>query len=366
MAIKSGALAVGVGFSQVATAAVGEEAVAFGLVFSNTMNAERTVTLRLFVQAEGAAVDIQFTLAAKTRGAWEKAVGLQPGDVLSVAADAAGVQLLFSVDVDDGSNPVASALVPRGPYSALADYSVNHFVEADGSAYVSLVDGNVGNDPAASPASWMLFAEVPQSMVDASVASAVAGLVDGAPGALDTLNELAAALGDDPNFATTMAAALAARALTATTITGGGLVTGGGSLAANRVLSVTAASLAQIRAGKAAGVVVTPEGQDDALAPVIVADAATVAWDLEAAPDGVVTMTASRTIGAPTNAKLGKVYSLRIESTGAFTPAFNGCFDFGSNGAGTFPSGAGKYGVLDAECLSLAPLKFRSNLWKGS
>lgn len=33
----------------------------------------------------------------------------------------------------------------------------------------------------------------------------VAGLVDTAPAALDTLNELAAALGDDPNFATTVA-----------------------------------------------------------------------------------------------------------------------------------------------------------------
>ena len=40
------------------------------------------------------------------------------------------------------------------------------------------------------------------------VADAVADLVDSAPATLDTLNELAAALGDDPNFATTMATAL--------------------------------------------------------------------------------------------------------------------------------------------------------------
>jgi hypothetical protein len=37
------------------------------------------------------------------------------------------------------------------------------------------------------------------------IASAVADLVDASPAALDTLNELAAALGDDPNFATTVA-----------------------------------------------------------------------------------------------------------------------------------------------------------------
>ena len=42
----------------------------------------------------------------------------------------------------------------------------------------------------------------------AYVTTAVAGLVDSAPGALDTLNELAAALGDDASFSTTMTNAL--------------------------------------------------------------------------------------------------------------------------------------------------------------
>lgn len=43
------------------------------------------------------------------------------------------------------------------------------------------------------------------------VADAVADLVDSAPETLDTLNELAAALGDDPNFATTITTALAGK-----------------------------------------------------------------------------------------------------------------------------------------------------------
>jgi hypothetical protein len=42
----------------------------------------------------------------------------------------------------------------------------------------------------------------------AQVATAVSGLVDSAPATLNTLNELAAALGDDPNFATTISTAL--------------------------------------------------------------------------------------------------------------------------------------------------------------
>ncbi|EEL1405494.1 phage tail protein [Salmonella enterica] len=43
------------------------------------------------------------------------------------------------------------------------------------------------------------------------VASSIAAIVDSSPAALDTLNELAAALGNDPNFATTMINALAGK-----------------------------------------------------------------------------------------------------------------------------------------------------------
>jgi hypothetical protein len=43
---------------------------------------------------------------------------------------------------------------------------------------------------------------------NASVATAVAGIVDSAPATLDTLNELATALGDDANFATTTTTAI--------------------------------------------------------------------------------------------------------------------------------------------------------------
>lgn len=50
-----------------------------------------------------------------------------------------------------------------------------------------------------------------QVATTAFVRSEVAALIDSSPGALDTLNELAAALGDDPNFATTVNTALANR-----------------------------------------------------------------------------------------------------------------------------------------------------------
>jgi len=47
-----------------------------------------------------------------------------------------------------------------------------------------------------------------KTYADSAASSAVAAIIDTAPTTLDTLNELAAALGDDPNFATTVTTAL--------------------------------------------------------------------------------------------------------------------------------------------------------------
>ena len=49
------------------------------------------------------------------------------------------------------------------------------------------------------------------SKIDSEISTAVSNLIDSAPGALDSLNELAAAIGDDANFASTMATALGLR-----------------------------------------------------------------------------------------------------------------------------------------------------------
>ena len=49
------------------------------------------------------------------------------------------------------------------------------------------------------------------SKTAAEIAAAIASLTNGAPGALDTLDELAAALGDDANFAATITTALGNR-----------------------------------------------------------------------------------------------------------------------------------------------------------
>lgn len=85
---------------------------------------------------------------------------------------------------------------------------------------VTLSAADVGALPASTTAA-SIGAETPaaaQSKADAAEAAAkayadsrAAALVDTAPGVLDTLNELAAALGDDPNFATTVSGQIAGK-----------------------------------------------------------------------------------------------------------------------------------------------------------
>jgi hypothetical protein len=55
-----------------------------------------------------------------------------------------------------------------------------------------------------------------QGIINSASAAAVTAVLDGAPGALDTLNELAAALGDDENFATSVTNSLSGKLDTST------------------------------------------------------------------------------------------------------------------------------------------------------
>ena len=77
----------------------------------------------------------------------------------------------------------------------------------------------------------------------AFVTTAVSNLVDSAPSALDTLNELAAALGDDANFSTTITNSIATKAaLAGAAFTGDVSVTGSSS--GSTVLTLTSNALA--------------------------------------------------------------------------------------------------------------------------
>lgn len=102
---------------------------------------------------------------------------------------------------------------PTAPTTAESDNSqkiaTTAFIKQVLLAYAKLDSPNFTGKPTAPTADQS--SNDTQLATTAFVRSAIAALVDSSPGALDTLNELAAALGDDPNFATTMTNALAGK-----------------------------------------------------------------------------------------------------------------------------------------------------------
>jgi hypothetical protein len=72
-------------------------------------------------------------------------------------------------------------------------------------------EATAGIVPLASNAEAVAGANTTKAVTPAGLAAGLAALVAAAPGTLDTLDEIAAALGDDPNFAATISTALGNR-----------------------------------------------------------------------------------------------------------------------------------------------------------
>lgn len=122
-------------------------------------------------------------------------------DATKAAADATAAQIeaLYTTLTTEG--------VPTG--SVLTSPTARFTSDAEMAAKAPLASPSLTGAPTAPTAAP--GANTLQVANTAFVHSEVAALVAAAPGTLDTLGELAAALGDDANFATTMTAALAAR-----------------------------------------------------------------------------------------------------------------------------------------------------------
>jgi hypothetical protein len=71
----------------------------------------------------------------------------------------------------------------------------------------------------------------------AYVTDKIETLIGGAPGTLNDLNELAAAINDDANYNTTLTTALGTKAVKTTSISAGSGLSGGGDLSADRTIS---------------------------------------------------------------------------------------------------------------------------------
>lgn len=105
------------------------------------------------------------------------------------------------------------------------------------------------------------------------------------------------------------------------------------------------ATVAQVRAGKASGVVIEPDEAAGAMAFTALTDAATVAVDLDTGPNFSLTTTAGvgvgRTIGLPTNGNVGQYYTLRITAHAGATVAWNTAFKWPGGTAQAITNTAG-------------------------
>ena len=128
---------------------------------------------------------------------------------------------------------------------------------ADGAISVNdIADGSVTHSKLHTTAIQDKLGYVPASA--ATVASQISALVNAAPSTLDTLNELAAALGNDANFATTVTNSLAAKANQSTTYTKTEVDTALG-LKANTSSLGTLATLNSVTGSNIASNTITPD-----------------------------------------------------------------------------------------------------------
>lgn len=152
---------------------------------------------------------------------WGKGTGT-PGQALVVKGDGSGLEFSSSLsdslqshlgDVDDAHDASAVSSVPTGTLSAttvqaaLNELDTEKETPAGAQAKVDTHSADTTDVHGIANTAALETQTGAQARVDA----AIAALLDSAPGALDTLNELAAAIGDDPNFATTMVNSLALR-----------------------------------------------------------------------------------------------------------------------------------------------------------
>ncbi len=114
-----------------------------------------------------------------------------------------------------------------------------------------------------------------------NIAAAIDNLVDGAPLALDTLNEIAAAIADDANIATTLTTAINTKANHSTLIIPGTGLEGAGDLSTDRTITLSDTAVTAGTYGSASEVpvfTVNAQGQLTAAGTTSVAGIAQVSW----------------------------------------------------------------------------------------
>lgn len=145
-------------------------------------------------------------------GAWALAVLTSAARTLLAAASAADQRTALGISASNTPFTPAGSIAATTVQAALAE------IDGDIATKAPLNSPALVGTPTAPTAAP--GTNTTQIATMAAIQQAIANLLDSAPGALDTLNELAAALGDDPNFATTVTNALAGKQPLDATLTG--------------------------------------------------------------------------------------------------------------------------------------------------
>jgi hypothetical protein len=158
------------------------------------------------------------TQVATTAFVQQAIVDFGPGDMLKAAYDANNDGKVDAAEVADAAPWAGITGKPTSFTPASHSHPISQVtsLQAALNAKAALASPALTGTPTAPTAT--AGTNTTQIASTAFVAAAIGALIDAAPGAMDTLNELAAALGDDPNFASTVTNALAGKLASASNL----------------------------------------------------------------------------------------------------------------------------------------------------
>ena len=158
----------------------------------------------IFTELEAALINT-YTISESNSAITTATNNIPLGQITNVDLETNGQQIGQTI-IWDGSNFIPGDLFSQDDFnSAFASKYTTDLAEGSNLYYT---DARVGEYLTSNSYATETF-------VSTSISTAVSNLIDTAPATLDTLNEIAAALGDDPNFATTITASIGTKLATA-------------------------------------------------------------------------------------------------------------------------------------------------------